>query len=259
MRKYSLPNASSFQNVDLVKVFLRSIEKDGKRIEFDPNKITVSVSGPIQYDPVIKLHRWTKDEIFEYTQKSSNRITVSASSPIQYDPIIKLQRLTKAEIFKYTQKTSKNEAEISVARDENWNLEDSSVHTFPNAKPSKQIGSKGQFSDKTNGQKKTKRKSVVVIDDINTRSKKRKIESIMPQKERLPCTLVKMTRPFGKQNLNEKKNMVCESKDENHQMFKMPRIEQPPPTHTVSKLQFTIGETVWAKIKGSPHWPARIV
>lgn len=33
----------------------------------------------------------------------------------------------------------------------------------------------------------------------------------------------------------------------------------PPIPQTIARIEFRVGEVVWAKIKGSPHWPAKIL
>lgn len=216
--------------------------------------------------PTIKIKRLSETEIAKYTKSSiesqklntkcytedgklverpnfdreKNKLNVSKQTDdddiIFMKPTIKITRLSKKQIAKYT-KTPIDSQKLNTKCSTNSTLSTENIAIKGRITRSKQMTLDNFFKDKVKcvdgetSQSKTT--------DLVTQTTKRKIEGsddISPQTKR------------------KKKSMGT--------IFETIELENESPVNeimTVAVEPFSINEVVWGKIRGSPHWPAKII
>lgn len=174
----------------LVKVFVESVDEDGKKIDLDLNNIKVTVTRT-EY-PVIILKRLTKLEISKYIETEKHPKTNKISSK------------SSPNIVKSNYQTRSKKTECSTEK-ENVIV------------------------------KHTKRRNDTKSSYM-TRSKKAKLA----ENTQLPQT--EIIHPNEHLNFE---NVIS--------------IQKEAVTKAIVPIEFKINEVVWGKIRGWPHWPARIV
>lgn len=226
----------SFHFIFSVKVYL-SVTDGEKEIEFDQNKIEVSVheAHARPRNMAIKLNRLTEEEIKKYT----NFPNADQQRQVRTDNVIETQPKTQSVTVKST------------------NIDPSSI-------VNKSMRKKAQNDS-------TKRKGDYMIEGVLTRSKRRKLMTSSSQESELTETnnrfksneaLAKRKSDSEIKILQTKRRKLTE-KSHLLALNGMPSgikvIDSKPSKNEVAKFEFSIGDVVWGKISGSSHWPARIV
>lgn len=168
-----------------------------------------------------------------------NKIKVSVKFPpkkLQHVSI-KLKRLTSAEIAQYTgqQIITSNEKNVDKSKG------------FPSQSVVKPNNKEKVVQTINTLQKTAKRKNDDQLNGYNLRSKKPKLNEVVNNHEEIlatTCEQPKMT------TCEQRKIATCSSSDNGKIVYK--------PVTTIAAPGFAIGEIVWGRIKGWPHWPGKV-
>lgn len=125
--------------------------------------------------------------------------------------------------------------------------------------------------------KTSKRKLDNDDDDQNSKSKKRKIDDRQckihcedmnvqavkkppndKSKNTSPLKLVQFAKTSATSSTSQS-SIVPATVPVGNNLHQIPTANSLQASTMVSQIQFSVGEIVWARIKGHPHWPARIV
>lgn len=218
-----------------VKIYITSVTKNNEVIDFDSNKISASVSCVDPNYPIVKIKKLTAIEIDEHTHskrhnsKKSTKHEIASASERESGMVTRAKKKELNEPKKVMHKQARVHYAYSKR---NLSDECSSESTISNKIPQirPHLGSIEKSST-------SKRKSDTVY---LTRAKKRKLDE----------ATVHLLPVMNEQLDHEPKKVMNKQSD-------------PEPLQAESKANvvaelYNINEVVWAKIKGSVPWPARI-
>lgn len=169
-------------------------------------------------------------------RKIKVNVTRIVKAPIESSkfPIVKLNRLTDEEISKYARpKTTENEL--------NSNQAGTYLTRSKKQKLSKEMSqpkSKTTLNENTNQ---------TVVSMAHSSKRKNDIEATYMTRSKKPKLSKEMSQPMTEitpVNIVDEKQKVEVSL---------------PANNIVAKFQYSINEIVWTKIRGFPHWPAKVI
>lgn len=161
------------------------------------------------------------------------RIKVSVSDPRKRELVVKLNRLTEDEISEHNKTRINSEEEKSKTNHTNSaNISITPSVIMTRSKKQQLIGS-GEQPNIIELPSTSKRKLDAITSCMGNSSKN---SGIMPNSEKIPSS-----EQSDFTNTNN-----AQTKEENS-------------VTTVATVSFNIDETVWGKLRGSPHWPAKII
>lgn len=173
-----------------------------------------------------------------------NKIKVSVKFPpkkLQHVSI-KLNRLTSAEIAEYTGQPiiTSNEKNVDKSKGFSLQSENQKLVVKPNNKE-KVVQTINTL------QKTAKRKNDDQLNGYNLRSKKPKLNEVVNNHEEVLATSCEQRKIT---TCEQQKIATCSSSDTGKIVCK--------PVTTIATPGFAIGEIVWGRIKGWPHWPGKV-
>lgn len=236
------------------------MEVDNKPINFDVNRIKVTVAGPIETSkyPLVRLKRLTRSEIAELTniRIDSSEENIAQKSKISH--IITSKRKSEVTFERMTRSKKQKQFEgMSLPTSGSAVFE----YTCTDKKPQ------------------TKRKSNIESSELTAAKKPKNSEMGLPRTECIQLKVIekqistartmalrsstvaqsKFYKPTEKETA-VKENVAIETvaKEAAAEKSKISEIGLPIRSTTLALNDFCMNEVVWGKLKGWPHWPARV-
>lgn len=249
-----------------VKVYLTSVDEDGQTLNtFDVQKIKVNVvyedddSDDTPAQPVVREESSTRSEFLgrmTRSRKANSTMKINRSpekkitdrqltqKPRIMKPVVKLRQLSNEEILKWTSNSNENSC----------NATGSEIPTS-----SKFLGLMTR-SRKANSTMEINRSPEKTITDRQS-TKKRKSNCSLA--DNLKCKKRKVTKNTIIETIEIENATDDQSNDNESNETKTPsnpkNVDAPSVITTVAVNPFVVGEVIWGKIRGWPHWPAKIV
>lgn len=220
-----------------------SVTKDDVPIEFDVRRIKVTVKEHIETDefPIVKLKQMTKAEIEKFLGITQNETKINLKrkndSPIIYMTRSKLRKLSEDMELS-------SSVTVPVSKNFNANVKLTKSEIAKNKKSSEIT----QNVMKINMKRKSDFPMV-----FETRSKLRKLSEDMEQP---PSVAVP-----GSESEIAKYTEISVARQKDIGKAERPHSENSSNScnTNVAKFQFSLNEIIWGKIRGSAHWPAKVI
>lgn len=232
-----------------MKIFLVSVTKNDEPIDIDLNKIKVTMTSTIETKklPIVKLKRWTKEEIENYTKIQRPILQVSKKTA-QNETIMNTKRKSDSEFGYMTHaKVRKLYKDMALPKSVA-----EPVSKRMNEKADVEIHEKRN----TNFLSASRKKPIIKLNrltKIDIASQMKQIDEKKINKQRNNEASEVQKSPIREQQ------PIIENSGKND--FEMNEVDENSNNsiNTVARFQFSPNEIVWAKIRGSPHWPAKVI
>lgn len=180
-----------------------------------------------------------EDELISF-DVSKIKVTVTSSMDIDRFPVVRIKRLSQLDISKYTQLKENITSESADSSITKHNLKNKTTHIKQNKAAYIKQNNENTYltRSKTKGSVgNLKRKSDLILTEMKNSKKQKKTDDELPISEMKPSEKQKISEAS---QLDEKQNSKTKE------------------CNIVANLLYSIDEVVWGKIRGWPHWPARV-
>lgn len=221
--------------------------------DFDVQRISVSVNiersnndDQHLYKSIVRLTRLSDDEILKWNKVSPKKMlekVVDKSTLIKKNADNDDNKRSESPVKKTKIATSTKQAPgmISNTKEKNKSRTDADGYATRSKKRAKTVTSEKSTEKSTDT--KAKRKSCTNADGYASRSKRSKMVTSDEKALKSPPNAIPSTSTAATDAITSVVTVDNKQSDVN----------------TIALMPFVIGEVVWGKIRGWPHWPARIV